>query len=143
MSYVQGPLGNQIKKLMDDSNDFYKAGEVQKAIATLEEAWNMLPNGKYEYDESFLIVWAILNLAYNIHDEVTMNRWVKHIFLADPQRADCGDREMWGARVAMASSQPTTALKYIEIAVKKSKGRCFEKRDAALKEAYIASMKPK
>lgn len=47
--------------------------------------------------------------AYNIHDEATMNRWVKHIFSADPECADCGEREMWGAWVAMASGQPAPA----------------------------------
>lgn len=77
-------------------------GPVQPFIAVLAVA-----NG-HHFLKSFRLYESQM-AAYNIHDEVTMNRWVKHIFSADPEYADCGEREMWGAWVAMASGQPAPA----------------------------------
>ena len=89
------------------------------------------------YDESYLIVWRILIVALKANDTAVMKRWVKHIFLADPERADCGEREMWGARVAMACGDKEKAFQYIDVAMEKSHGRCFERSDTAIKEAYL------
>ena len=105
-------------------------------MVAFEATWNLLPDTKYQYDESFWIVKSILFISLRQNDVVTMNRWVVHIFKADPERADIGEREMWGARVAMASGQTTKAFQYMDLAVAKSRGRCFEDMDRDLKKAY-------
>ena len=102
MAYVQGSLGEKISKTMDDAAALFKQGDYQQSIDMFARAWDLLPDSKYSYDESYLIVWRILIVALKANDTAVMRRWVKHIFLADPERADCGEREMWGARVAMA-----------------------------------------
>lgn len=64
-------------------------------------------------------MWRILIVALKANDTAVMKRWVKHIFLADPERADCGEREMWGARVAMACGDKEKAFQYIDVAMEK------------------------
>ena len=44
---------------------------------------------------------------------------------------------MWGARVAMACGDKEKAFQYIDVAMEKSHGRCFERSDPAIKEAYL------
>lgn len=137
MAYVSGKQGEGISRLMDEADSLFANGDTAQSLAKFESAWEALPDDKYQYDESFLIVWSILAIALKINDVFTMNKWVEHIFHADPGRADCGEREMWGARVAIASGYADKAFDYLDIAVKKSKGRCFEKGDSDLKKAYL------
>ena len=73
-------------------------------------------------------------VALKANDTAVMKRWGKHIFLADPERADCGEREMWGARVAMACGDKEKAFQYIDVAMEKSHGRCFEEAILPLKK---------
>ena len=136
MAYVQGGLGKEISKAMEDAAALFKQGAYQQSIDRFADAWDLLPDSKYPYDESYLIVWRILIVALKANDTTAMKRWVKHIFLADPERADCGEREMWGARVAMACGDKEEAFRYIDVAIKKSHGRCFERNDTAIREAY-------
>lgn len=136
MAYVQGSLGEKISKTMDDAAALFKQGDYQQSIDMFARAWDLLPDSKYSYDESYLIVWRILIVALKANDTAVMKRWVKHIFLADPERTDCGEREMWGARVAMACGDKEKAFQYIDVAMEKSHGRCFERSDTAIREAY-------
>ena len=136
VAYVQGSLGEKISKAMDDAAALFNQGAYQQSVDMFACAWDLLPDPKYPYDESYLIVWRILIVALKANDTTVMKRWVKHIFLADPERADCGEREMWGARVAMACGDKEKAFRYIDVAMKKSHRRCFERNDAAIKKAY-------
>ena len=136
MALVQGELGKKIEAQIGVANSLYNDGKAAESIVAFEAAWDLLPDTKYQYDESFWIVNYILIVALRQNDVVTMNRWVPHVFKADPERADIGEREMWGARVAMASGQTIRAFQYMDLAVAKSRGRCFESMDKELKKAY-------
>ena len=136
MAYVAGELGKEIQNLMDDSNKKYDDAKYNEAIDLLIKAWDLLPNNKNEYDESFLIVWGILNISIQIKNIDIMNSWVNKIFDADPERGDTGERDMWAGRVAYESGNLDKAKEYLEIAEKKSGGRCFGNKDKKYKD-YI------
>ena len=136
MAYVEGELGEKIQNLMDESNEQWDKGEYRKSIDLLIEAWNELPDDKVQYDESYLIVWGILDISILTNDIVTMNEWVDKVFVADPGRGDTGEREMWAGRVAYESNEMNKAKEYFEIANKKSKGRCFGDNDEKYKSFY-------
>ena len=57
MAYVQGSLGEKISKTMDDAAALFKQGDYQQSIDMFARAWDLLPDSKYSYDESYLIVW--------------------------------------------------------------------------------------
>ncbi len=134
MAYVDGDLGKEIQDLMDKSNEKYDMEKYEEAIELLIEAWEKLPGEKNPYDESYLIVWGILDIAIHIKNVCIMNQWVDKIFSADPERGDTGEREMWAGRVAYESDDLDKALNYFKIANKKSRGRCFGNKDAAYKK---------
>lgn len=139
MGYVKGQLGKDIEVLMDDSNHSYDEGQYEKSINLLIESWNKLPDDKYGYDESYLIVWSILKIAIQIKDTEIMKQWVDKILYADPERADSGDREMWAGRVAYEIGESDKAKEYFKTAHKKSLGRCFDDDDEKYKQFFINS----
>lgn len=101
MAYVQGSLGEKISKTMDDAAALFKQGDYQQSIDMFARAWDLLPDSKYSYDESYLIVWRILIVALKANDTAVMKRWVKHISwliqnarIAENER--CGERgSLW------------------------------------------------
>jgi len=134
MAYVTGDLGKRIQELMDESNSCYDLQKYDEAIQLLIDAWNELPGEKFQYDESYLIVWGILDIAVYIKDIDIMNQWVDKIFYADPERPDIGEREMWAGKVAYENGDMDNALEYFKVANKKSTGRCFGIKDEKYKK---------
>ena len=53
-------IGARIRQFMDDCNTFYEQGQLSKARDSLFEAWGILPDEKYIYDESYWIVAFII-----------------------------------------------------------------------------------
>ncbi|NLW46055.1 MAG: hypothetical protein GXY86_01765, partial [Firmicutes bacterium] len=124
MAYVSGEKGAYIEELMNKSNDEFDKGNLDKSISLLEQAWDELPNNKVEYDESFLIVWGILDIAIILKDIKRMKKWVDKIFIADPERGDTGERELWAGKVAYEIGELSKAKEYFNVVFKKSRGRC-------------------
>ena len=59
-------IGARIRQFMDDCNTFYEQGQLSKARDSLFEAWGILPDEKYIYDESYWIVAFILDLSIEL-----------------------------------------------------------------------------
>jgi tetratricopeptide (TPR) repeat protein len=125
MACVEGILGKKIEALMEESNELWESKEYKESINKLVQAWELLPNDKNQYEESYHIVWGILDISILIHDIETMNKWVDKILYADPERFDDGEKEMWVGKVAFESGDFEKAKEYFRIASKKSGGRCF------------------
>jgi tetratricopeptide (TPR) repeat protein len=129
MAYVSGEKGKHIQELMDRSNAEWDNENFEKSVTLLERAWDELPEPKEIYDESFLIIWGILDISIEIKDFERMNKWVEFIFVTDPERGDGAEREYWAGKVAFELGDFTQAKAYFEIAHQKSRGRCFGPED--------------
>ncbi|CAM3983124.1 TPA: hypothetical protein ROY30_005796 [Bacillus cereus] len=139
MAYVAGENGVYIQELMDKSNEEFDKGNLDESVFLLEQAWKELPDDKVIYDESFLIIWGILDISIVLNDVERMKKWVDKIFVADPERGDTGERELWAGKVAYEVGDFSKAREYLEIANKKSKGRCFSAEDGK----YLKFLKDK
>lgn len=139
MAYVTGEKGAYIQQLMDKSNEEYDKGCLEESVSLLEQAWGELPSVKENYDESFLIIWGILDISILLRDDKRMEKWVDKIFVADPERGDTGERELWAGKVAYELGDFPKAKEYLDIANKKSRGRSFSAKDGK----YLKFLKDK
>lgn len=129
MAYVPGDKGKFIQELMDRSNAEWDKNDFEKSVSLLEQAWGQLPEPKEIFDESFLIIWGILDIAIQINDLDRMKKWVEFIFVTDPERVDSGERDLWAGKVAYETGDYTKAKSYLSVANENSRGRCFGPKD--------------
>ena len=61
------------------------------------------------------------------------------VLLADPERYDCGEKEMWEGRANYVLGDLDGAREYMKIANEKSGGRCFRPKDTVYKDFYFNS----
>jgi tetratricopeptide (TPR) repeat protein len=139
MAYVQGEKGAFIQDLMDKSNEEYDKGDLEKSVSLLEEAWGELPEDKNVFDESFLIIWGILDISIELNDHSRMKKWVDKIFVTDPERGDGAERYLWAGKVAYELGDLDKAKEYFDISHNKSRGRSFGNKD----EKYLKFLKTK
>jgi hypothetical protein len=121
---------------MDKSNNEFDIKNFEGSVSLLERAWEELPNDKVTYDESFLIVWGILDISIVLKDTERMKKWVDKIFITDPGRGDTGERELWAGKVAYEIGDLSKAREYFDVANKKSRGRCFGTKDGKYLKFY-------
>ena len=141
MPTVGGELGKRLDEMIVKALGMNSYEMAEERILMMEEAWELLPDGKYEYDESFHFVSFILESAIMIHDKERLLKWKDRVLLTSPQRADSGEKEMWVGRVNYVLGDMEAALAYMDIARKKSGGRCFWPDDKVYKEFYKNAIK--
>ncbi|MDU4862621.1 MAG: hypothetical protein E6356_17920 [Terrisporobacter othiniensis] len=128
----------EIEKLIMQNYEEFENKNYENAIQLLIEAWDKIPNNKYEHPESYSIVANILDAAIEGKYIDIMLEWVDKIFYAALDRIDCGDRELWAGRVAYEIGEKDKALEYFRVSVKKSEGRCFyDDEDLKYKQFFI------
>ncbi len=137
MAKLEGELSEKVKELFDDINSSYNLGDYNEVLSLLFDAWELLPEPKYKWDESYTIVGGVLDAAIRLNDSITLMDWVDKIFLADPERIDSGEREMWAGRVFYELGKQEEAYNYFEKADIKSRGRCFWPSDKVYKNYYL------
>lgn len=112
-------------------------GNVDLAIKMLNELWEGIPEPKYEYRESFLVAWSMIETAIGMKNTELMREWIQHVFKADPTRYDSGERELWAGQVEYECENFEKSYEYFDIAKKKSSGRCFRACDIKYKDFYL------
>lgn len=112
-------------------------GNINIAIEQLNDLWREIPEPKYEYKESFLVAWSMIETAIDSNNIELMKEWLPHIFKADPARYDSGERELFAAKVEFECGNYEKSYEYFDIAKKKSSGRCFRKCAEKYKDFYM------
>lgn len=129
-------IANRIESLRVDSFALYKEEDLKGSIALMKDAWELLPDDKCLYKESFLIATFMLRLAIEDKDNGLLSEWRDIILKANPWRLDSGEREMWAGRASYHLNELEQAKYYFSLADKKSKGRCFREDDGEYKQFY-------
>lgn len=117
---------NKIEELISESSSIYNSGDLLKSIQLLSEAWEELPQNKFDFDDSYHISRYIINLSLEMKDFDTAKKWILLYEKSDLERPDIGEREFLKGKVAYESGDILNALELFKIADKKSEGRCFE-----------------
>lgn len=126
---LSNELYEKVWSLVEKSQKNFSENDYKNAFTLLDEAWNLLPEPKEQCDESFLIVRWFIKTAIQASSVEMMEKWAPKILIADLERLDSGEREAWYGKVAYELGDYNSAEKYLKIARKKSKGRCFDAND--------------
>lgn len=137
MPKLEVELTKKLEDIMVKTISMISGDESKEAINILEEAWELIPEGKYEYDESFHIVEGILEAAIKINDKERIKKWKDKILIVSPRRADSGEKEMWVGRAEYTLGEFEKAREYMKIANEKSRGRCFWPEDTVYKNFFF------
>lgn len=129
-------IRKRIEELRVKSIDKFAREKYIDAISILEDAWELLPGDKIYEKESFTIVSYILEAAIRLKNKEVMETWIDKITEANPERPDCGEREMWVAKVNYELGNFDKARENFIVANLKSGGRCFTSRDIVYKQFF-------
>ncbi len=139
MAKLNSPLQEQVESVMDKSNQAFDKENYIESIKLLIDAWELLPQPKGIYDESFHIVLYITEIYLLIGKVNKAKEWSERIYECDLERIDNGQREFLNGKVAFEAGELDKAKELFSIANQKSEGRCFKKGD----EKYLKFFKKK
>lgn len=93
----------------------------EEAAPLLIEAWDLLPEPKVIYDESFHIATYAVDNYINIKKFQEAKKWSEILFTCNLERHDSGEREYKAGKVAFEMQDLDTAKRYFKIADEKSR----------------------
>lgn len=126
---VEGVTGEKIWELYEEMCVADEQKDYQKSLKLVLEMWDLLPEEKLIYAESWVVVSTILELAIEYGDRETMQKWIDKIDLVTLESYHSGERECYKGKVAYEMGDFDTAREYLSCANKKSRGRCFGEKD--------------
>jgi tetratricopeptide (TPR) repeat protein len=118
-----------IEAIWLEAEVLFEKNDLARYAQKLEEAWDLLPQPKQSYDDSFDLAFTIAETYLELKDFPAMLRWAKTLQQCDPERDDDGDREFMLGRAFFENGAMTEAEQHMGIAMQKSGGRVFEGAD--------------
>lgn len=118
-----------IEAIWQEAETLFENNDLARYAQKLEEAWNLLPEPKQSYDDSFDLAFTIAETYLELKDFPAMLRWAKTLQPCDPEREDDGDREFLLGRAFFENGAMNEAEQYLNTAMHKSGGRVFEGAD--------------
>ena len=119
----------QIESIIDESNKEFDRKKYIQSIKLLDKAWELLPEPKGGYSESYHIALYASETYLLIKDTSKAKEWADIIKKCGLNRIDSGEREFLSGKVAFESGDLDKAKQFFEIANRKSEGRCFSSED--------------
>ena len=125
-------LQKEFQQLIDEQMELAKVANRSKdfegILKHLTLAWDLLPETKTVYDDSYYIVKSMILVALNYQKPGAIVNWIEIFYLCDIERMDGGEREYLHGRIKYALNETQEASKLFKIAFRKSEGR-FPKPD--------------
>jgi len=136
MAQIQAPIKVKFEALINESNEQFHSGKHQESMLLLEEAWELIPEPKGIYSESYHVVEDIIDTLFLLQDFNKAYEWSTKIFTTGFMRFDTGGKEFISAKAAYELGEFDLAKEFFNFAFKKSEGRCFEDEDPKYLEFF-------
>lgn len=130
MPELEKNIQERIDKLIDEGDKVYNQGNIKGAINYLKEAWEIFPDSKFCYPESYHVANYITLLSMEVKDFETAKEWALVTQKCHPERGDIVEKEFLIGQVAFESGDLKEAYKYFKLADEISKGLCFQGEDS-------------
>ncbi|MBO9728103.1 MAG: hypothetical protein J7623_05640 [Chitinophaga sp.] len=131
-----------IEGIWEEAEVLFDKSDLARYAQKLEEAWELLPQPKQSYEDSFPLAGAITATYLELKDFPAMLRWAKILQECDPERQDDGEKEFMLGQALFENGAMEEATKYLHVAMQKSGGRVFEGADEKYLHVFqgLASM---
>lgn len=124
------------EKIFDIINEYYNNNDIIGLLKVLEEEWQKLENPKEEQEASYHIASFIIDFSIQEEHFEKAEKWGKIIQTCDLERHDSGHREFLYAKTKYHLKKYDEAKELMNIAFKKSRGRCFENQNKEYKDFF-------
>ena len=133
MEITDEKLLEEYKFHYDQTNVNFNLKNYKNAMEHALQCWNIIPNPKELYSESYYIAKKLFRYSYLLDDLNNAKNWSKTLLSCDLERLEDGEREFFYGKVNYDLDNLDVAKEYLNIANKKSKGRCFIDEDKKYK----------
>ena len=116
----------KVLDLIDKSFEKYSKESIEESINLLNEAWNMIPNDKEQWDEGYLVSKEYIDTYFAYGDYNEAEKWIDIFLKADALHANHGGGQFLVGKVYFNSGKEDLAKKYFAIADEKSGGRIWQ-----------------
>ena len=131
------------QEIFNKINYYHSKGDIKGLIEYLENAWKKLEEPKQEKEESFHIATFLIDFSIEEKMYEKAEKWGEIIQTCALTRHDSGHREFLLAKAKYRLKKLDEAKELMNIAFKKSKGRCFENQDPEYKNFFNLIMNKK
>lgn len=136
ISDLDPELSERIDKVIFDSSHEWRQGNNDRAIKLLEHAWNLLPDNKLDYIESYIISCGFIENAIVKNDISLLKVWYSNLIDSCSDVDFGGEREFVAGKAAYELDDKETALMYFKKAFDKNKDISFEQGDEKYEDFY-------
>jgi len=126
MPGLESPLAERVEQLRKLSVELVRENNRDKASTVLIEAWEILPEPKTQWSESYHIASYLAKNYLALRHFEEAQKWSQILFNCDKERIDSGEREFIAGNVFFEAKDMENAKKFFIIANEKSEGRFFK-----------------
>jgi tetratricopeptide (TPR) repeat protein len=130
--FLDSPLNEQMTLLEEKAFKFYLDGNYEEYEKIFLEAWELLPEPKGEWKESYSIIRDLIENYFLMGEPHKAKKWSDLMFLCNPEKNSYGERELYAGMVAYELGDFIKAREFFNIVQKESGGRLW-KREGVMK----------
>lgn len=124
MADLTGEIKKEVDGLIDEAMNKYSRDNINISIKILLTAWDILPEDKNQWNQSFLIAKYITHVYFNAGELKKAREWGEIFNQTDPNR-DFGESEFMLGKIDFELENFSMAKNWFSIAEKKSGGRTW------------------
>ncbi len=129
MATLEKLLNDKLNQLMDQEYQLWVKGDYIAQQKILFEEWDLLPEPKGTWNESYSIVTAFIDNFLKLGEFDQAKKWSEVLFNCHPDRKDNGERELYAGMVAYELGDFEKARDYFDIVQKESGGRLWKREN--------------
>lgn len=126
-NFLDSPLKEQMALLEEKAFKSYLDGNYEEYEKIFLEAWELLPEPKGDWKESFSIVRDLIENYFLMGIPSKAKRWSEIMFTCNPKKNSYGERELYAGMVAYELGDFEKAREYFDIVQKDSGGRLWKR----------------
>lgn len=140
MAQLQSPLSDQVSDLIDKALDLYNHAKPAEIMAVLQKAWDLLPNPKNQWDESYSIAhdFVLNHLEDENFDKA--REWAETLLSCPVGDADPGEAELTYGMVCFEMGDFAEAMDFFADAHEKSGGEIWDAVDPKFEHFFQEQM---